>query len=86
MLKTKIFNFLADGGGTAEDLNRFFFKRDAHEKEISNFIENLSKEGHTFVSIDSVSYGRFEPNNRIRTIIVYIENPTRKVIVEKKSK
>jgi hypothetical protein len=83
MLRTKIFHFLAEGGQSTVERNKFFNSRSAHDKEIDEFIQQLSINGHTFVNMNSVAYGRFEPANRIRTIIVYIENPTRKVLVEK---
>lgn len=78
MLKTKIFDFFASSSDV-----EFIQERRNHNLEISSFVENISKDGNTFVSIDSVGYGRNEVTNRIRTIIVYIENPTRTVLVEK---
>lgn len=87
MLKTKIFNFFAEKHDDLGNGNTLFLEeRTQHEKLISDFIESLSKNGHTFISIDSVSYGRWEYNNRVRTIIVYLENPSRKVIFEKAKK
>jgi hypothetical protein len=85
-MKTKIFNFLArkgNGEDANEKIRNFEMERDEHEKQISYFIEYLADEGHTFLNMNSVAYGRFEETNRVRTIIVYIENPTRKVLVEK---
>jgi hypothetical protein len=89
MLKTKIFHFLAKGNAdppTQQAVNIFLKERNEHDDEISKFIEHLSKQGHTFINMSSVSYGRFENNNRIRTIIIYFENPTRNVIFEKLKK
>jgi hypothetical protein len=84
MIRSKIFNFVAYTYEGHVDLHEKFEKhKDAHDKEISDFIELLSNEGHTFVNMNSVAYGRFEPTNRVRTIIIYIENPTRKVCFEK---
>jgi hypothetical protein len=85
MLKTKIFHFFADqhSENNRESVNLYIEDRNKHDKEIDDFIQNLSINGHTFVSIDSVGYGRYESSNRVRTIIVYLENQTRKVIVEK---
>jgi len=80
MLKTKIFHFLSSN---EDELPVFHKKKDIHDKEISDFIEYISTMGHTFVNMDSVSYGRYDPTNRIRTIIIYHENPTRTVITEK---
>ena len=80
MLKSKIFHFLAEQG---ENTKRFFEDRERHDKEINGFIEQLSNEGHTFINMNSVAYGRYDACNRIRTIVIYIENQTRKVIVEK---
>jgi len=84
MIRSKIFNFFASQhSGHANHTINFELDRSKHDKEISDFIEFLSNEGHTFVNMNSVAYGRFEPTNRVRTIIIYIENPTRKVCFEK---
>ena len=84
MLKTKTFHFHAKDHDDYENhTERFCADRDGHDKEINNFIESISNNGHTFVSMNSVAYGRFAQSNRIRTIIVYIENQTRQVIFEK---
>lgn len=80
MLKSKIFHFLAKKG---ETIDEFLKDSNAHDKAINEFIEQMSKYGHTFINMNSVAYGRFGETNRIRTIIIYLENPTRKVIVEK---
>lgn len=80
MLKSKIFHFLAKKG---ETIDEFLKDSNAHDKEINKFIENLSLHGNTFINMNSVAYGRFEETNRIRTIIIYLENPTRIVLVEK---
>ena len=84
MIKSKIFNFVAyqyDGHSDRDE--KFERHREAHDKEISDFIEYLSQKGHTIVNMNSVAYGRFEPTNRIRTIIIYIVTPTREVCFEK---
>ena len=82
MLKSKIFNFFAVK--LVEGAHAQFYKeRDEHNREISEFIEQLGKDGNTFINMNSVGYGRFESVDRIRTIIIYIENQTRKVLVEK---
>ena len=84
MLKTKIFHFQAqEHDGHDNSLELFLKDRDEHDKEINEFIAQLSNDGHTFIGMNSVAYGRFQQSNRIRTIIVYIENSTRQVIVEK---
>jgi len=84
MLKTKIFHFMAEQHEAGDvGLRKFLLARDKHDKEITDFVESLSKEGHTFINMNSVGYGRYDPANRIRTIIVYFENLTRKVLVEK---
>ena len=55
-----------------------------HDLEIKSFLEELETNGHTFININTISFGR---NNgyvdRFRTEITYMENPTRTVIVEK---
>jgi hypothetical protein len=56
---------------------------EAYNKEVKEFIENISIEGHTFVSCVTISHG--QDMNRLRTEIIYRENQTRKVIVEKAS-
>lgn len=82
MLKSAIFHFLADND--ADSSEKFVEGMTKYDKDIQYFIEQISEEGHTFVSINQVAYGRLKGlNNRIRTIIVYFENLTRKVIIEK---
>lgn len=84
MLKTKIFHFLAETHtGKVDHVKLFLKDMEKHDKETNDFIEKISNEGHTFISLNQVAYGRFESTNRIRTIIVYQENSTRKVITEK---
>lgn len=86
MIKTKIFHFFAKQYNDNIDQAELFEKyKNNHDKEITQFIEQIAEDGNTFIGIDSISYGRFEPTNRIRTIITYIENPKRKVITEKKN-
>ena len=84
MLKTKIFNFFADKfDDYQQSETKFIESRNQHEKEIDDFIQQLSFRGHTFINMNSVAYGRFGNTNRVRTIIVYFENPSRKIIFEK---
>jgi hypothetical protein len=52
-----------------------------HDFKVKSFIEGISEKGYTFISVNSIAYG--EHRNRIRTEIIYRENQTRKVIVEK---
>jgi hypothetical protein len=82
MLKTKIFHFHAKEHDNNTPM--FLKEMERHDVEINKFIEVISEEGHTFITLSQVGYGRYEPCNRLRTIIVYNENQKRKVIVEKK--
>ena len=52
-----------------------------HDEEVTQFIETLSIEGHTLVSISTITHN--SDLSRLRTEIVYREVITRKVIVEK---
>ncbi len=79
MLKSVVFHFLADGDDSSD---KFCGDMTKHDKQLNDFIESISTEGHTFVSINQVAYGRFDKPNRIRTIVIYFENLTRKVLIE----
>ena len=58
--------------------------RDKHDADIQNFLDDISKEGHTFISINTIAYGKYSDTlNNLRTEIAYKENQTRKVIIEK---
>lgn len=64
----------------------FIGHRDYNEesdKKISDFLETISIEGHTFISLNTVTSGQY--HNNFRTEIVYRENITRKVLIEKES-
>lgn len=54
-----------------------------HYSRVKNFIENLSIDGHTFISCNSISSGN--NNYIISTEIIYRENQTRIVLTEKNS-
>lgn len=53
-----------------------------YDKKIQKFIDSLDEEGHTFLSINTISFGVDRPNG-IRTQITYRENEKRNVITEK---
>jgi hypothetical protein len=55
-----------------------------HDKKVSDFINLMLFEGHTFLSTNACPYG--VNNSHIRTEIIFIENQTRRVIVEKQNK
>ncbi len=75
MIKCEI---ITDFVGTQKSLAEDFNKR------VKEFIENISIEGHTFISVNTIAYGT--DFNRLRTEIIYNENLTRKVLFEKSSK
>lgn len=54
-----------------------------YDKKVKNFIEQLSIDGHTFISSQVSIMG--ETHGMIRTQIIYQENQTREVIFEKTS-
>lgn len=55
-----------------------------HDDGIQKFLDTLSENGHTFISINTISYGTDKGyTDKFRTEIAYRENPTRKVILEK---
>lgn len=54
-----------------------------YDTKIKNFIEQISIDGHAFISSQVSILG--ENNNIIRTQIIYQENQTREVIFEKTS-
>jgi len=81
MIKIKTIHFLAH-----EDDSKYVAAIKEHEDEIQKFFILIESEGHTFISMNEVSYGRFKNNNRTKTTILYRENLVRKVIVEKKRK
>ncbi len=80
MIKNKNIYFLAPQDEEKDSFDKRLLK---YDEEIQAFIDLIYMEGHTFMSCNSISFGRFEPNNRIRTVITYKENCTRTVIVEK---
>ena len=53
------------------------------DKKVKTFVENISIEGHTLISCNTIAHGQYL--NRMRAEIIYRENQTRKVIVEKSS-
>lgn len=55
----------------------------AYNEKVKTFVNNISIQGHTFISINTIAYG--QNLNRLRTEIIYRENQTRKVIFEKTS-
>lgn len=81
MIKLKNIYFLA----YKED-ERYFSGIEEYDQDIQNFINFITSEGHTFISINTVSFGRFENANRIRTTITYREEIKRKVLIEKNKK
>jgi len=56
------------------ELNQF-------DKKIQQKLNDLCEDGHSFISINTVSLGG--ANRNLRTEIAYKENQTRKVIIEK---
>lgn len=56
------------------ELNQF-------DKKIQQKLNDLCEDGHSFISINTVSLGG--TNRNLRTEIAYKENQTRKVIIEK---
>lgn len=54
-----------------------------YDTQVINFIEQISIDGHTFISSTVSILG--EKNGIIRTQILYKENYTRKIIFEKTS-
>jgi hypothetical protein len=55
-----------------------------HDDSVRKFLNELSEVGHTLIRTNTAVYGVSSGYlNRLRTEIVYRENPTRKVIVEK---
>lgn len=54
-----------------------------HNKEIELFLQQISISESTFISLNTISISE---RGLIRTEIVYRENPSRKVIVEKENK
>ena len=54
-----------------------------HNKRVKEIIENISKEGNTFISCHTVPFG--QNNCNFNTEIIYRENVTRNVIFEKTS-
>lgn len=54
------------------------------DKQVKDFINELSYEGHAILSVNSISCG--SSNSYIRTEILYREIETRKVITEKEQK
>lgn len=58
--------------------------RISHDSSIRKFLEELCNAGHSFMSIKTDIYGLTQNlSNRMRTEIVYQENPKREVITEK---
>ncbi len=51
------------------------------DKKIQKKLDDLCEDGHSFISISTVSLGG--ANRNLRTEIAYKENQSRKVIVEK---
>ena len=54
-----------------------------YNKNVKFFIEKISNDGHTLISCNTIAYGH--DMGRLRTEIIYRENQTRTVIVEKAS-
>lgn len=60
------------------------FNRNAHDKKVNDFLEDLENECHTLIKVNTISYGTSRSyRDCIRTEIIYRENYTRKVITEK---
>ena len=55
---------------------------DGHDEEIHSAIEHISEEGHAFISMNTTNF-ILKETIFLRTEIVYRENQTRKVLVEK---
>jgi hypothetical protein len=53
-----------------------------HYKQINQFLSEIDKEGHTFISIQTLTIPDSD-EIKIITEVLYRENPTRKVITEK---
>ena len=56
---------------------------DAHDSKVKLFLEELEEHGHTFLKLNTDSFGTSTHVDKFRTEIIYLENPTRKVIFEK---
>lgn len=55
--------------------------------EVSNFLDELEKNGHTFISLNTIAFGKYSGYvNSFRTEILYQENQTRTVISGKLDK
>lgn len=55
-----------------------------HDDSVRTFIDELCESGHTFINVSTIIYGISEGYlNRMRTEVVYRENITREVLVEK---
>jgi hypothetical protein len=65
---------------TATDSNK-------HNKEIKDWLDFVNNENHTFINMSTITYNHYPTSGHcyVRTEIVYRENQTRKVIVEKSS-
>lgn len=60
-------------------------RRSQLDEDVRKFLNELEENGHTFLSMNTISYGeRTGYVDHFRTEIVYQENHTRKVLVEKK--
>lgn len=59
--------------------------RELHDSDVRQFIHDLCNAGHSFVNVQTVMYNNTTDHklNRMRTEIVYQENPKREVITEK---
>lgn len=79
MIKVETFHFVANG----ENFDTFAKETNEFDGEIQKFITSIEEEGHTFLSMGSVSYGRGSSTNRIKTEVVYRDNEKRKVMTEK---
>jgi len=62
---------------------RFGSALDDYNNKVKTFIEQLSIDGHTFISSNIVVFG--QEMNYFRNEIIYRENQTREVIFEKTS-
>ncbi len=61
--------------------------REKFDTEISIFLEELEKNGHAFISLNTISFSKHSGYiDTFRTEILYQENQTRKVISEKLEK
>jgi len=79
MIKIETFHFFADG----ENFDEFLKETKEFDEKVQEFVFSLEEAGHTFLSMNSVSYGRKNINNRIRTQVVYRDNEIRKTLTEK---